>query len=201
MKTIYIFRHGETEWNRLRRLQGSTDIPLNETGRAQAIKLREFFAKNPVEAFFSSDLGRAVETAEIARGESTIPIILDPRLRETNLGEAEGLTDAEVASRFGDTWRAWSSASPSDWNTAFPKGESKNQHADRLIACLHELLRKHPYEKVGVASHGGAIRRIIHRLRPELTSPVMIGNCVLYEMHFSEDRGGLHITDINPRES
>ncbi|HVK60643.1 MAG TPA: histidine phosphatase family protein [Bdellovibrionales bacterium] len=198
MKTLYIFRHGETDWNRSFRFQGSTDIPLNDTGRAQALVLREFFRENPVEAFFSSDLHRARETAEIARGETKVPIIVDSRLRETNLGLAEGLTHEEVQRQFGDLAKSWSSASKEDWHVAFPEGESKFQHLARLLDGLKDLLTRHPYEKVGVASHGGAIRRLIHHMRPELSEPVMIANCVLYEMHFDETKG-LHILDLKPR--
>jgi probable phosphoglycerate mutase len=198
MKTIYIFRHGETDWNLQRRFQGSTDIPLNATGRSQALVLKEFFKSNPVEAFFSSDLQRAHQTAEIARGDMSVPIITDSRLRETNLGKAEGLTDDQVELHYGEIWKRWISADHSDWHVAFPGGESKLQHTARLVEGLKDLLTKHPYERVGVASHGGAIRRLIYHMRPDLKDQLMIANCVLYEMRFSDEHG-LHILDLTPR--
>ena len=71
-------------------MQGHADIPLNETGRQQALVLRDYFAKHPVEVILCSDLGRAKETAEIARGSLRIPIVYDHRQRETLLGVAEG---------------------------------------------------------------------------------------------------------------
>lgn len=185
IKTLYIFRHGETDWNKEMRMQGRVDIPLNETGRGQALKLREFFLANPIEVILSSDLSRARETAEIARGDLQVPLLFDARLRETNLGDAEGLVIDEVASRFGqELVEAWRSVHPSKAHHRFPNGESKSEHLARVLLALNEFVRSHPYQVSGVSTHGGAIRRLIHHLRPELEEPAMIGNCVLYELKF-----------------
>lgn len=189
-KTLYVFRHGETDWNRARRMQGSTDIPLNELGRSQAQKLREYFRENPVEAFFSSDLSRARETAEIAAGDLNVPIHVDAGIRETNLGDAEGLTQAEIAEKFGaQSLESWYAMGPGTGNFRFPRGETKNEHLARVMAAMEKFLRAHPYKRVGVATHGGVLRRVIHHLRPELTELAMIGNCSVYEMTFESDSG------------
>ena len=198
-KTVYIFRHGETDWNRERRLQGNSDIPLNHNGRQQALALREFFRLNPVDVFLSSDLSRAHETARIAAGDAPIDVVLDRRLRETHLGEAEGLLYSEIIDRFGQKlWDEWYSLSGGSQDARFPGGESKAEHVRRLLDALESFLRATPHARIGVASHGGAMRRLIHRLRPELTSPVAIGNCVLYEMRF-EVSSGIWTVDLEPR--
>jgi broad specificity phosphatase PhoE len=197
---LYIFRHGETDWNKIGRFQGSTDIPLNETGRSQAEGLRRFFALNPVEAFMSSDLSRAHETARIANTDLKAPIVVDRRLRETNLGQAEGLTRDEIVANLGsEVIRQWAEAFPPDTHYRFPGGESKAEHLARLLESIEENLRAHPHTRWGIASHGGAMRRIIHHLRPELMSPIKVANGVVYEMRFDLVRGELRLVDVEPK--
>jgi broad specificity phosphatase PhoE len=189
-KTLFVFRHGETDWNLNHRLQGGTDIELNETGRTQARKLGDFFKSNPVEVFLSSDLCRARETAEIATSHIRAPIIIDSRLRETNLGVAEGLTRDEVEIKFGaDCFERWRSIGAYDKDFRFPSGESKAEHLARILAALHEFVSKTHHVRIGVATHGGSIRRLIHHLRPELAEPAKIGNCVVYQMSYEVERG------------
>ncbi len=187
-KTIYMFRHGETDWNREGRMQGSTDIPLNETGRQQARQLREFFNANPVDVFWSSDLLRARETAEIIAAESGTEILLDARLRETNLGAAEGLTNHEFTTLYGEEiLERWRNVDLVDHHVRFPKGESKFEHRVRFQQGLEDLLHSAAaaeWRRIGVATHGGSMRRLIHHLRPELTEAVMVGNCGTYKIEY-----------------
>jgi broad specificity phosphatase PhoE len=201
MKEIYVFRHGETDWNKVGRMQGHTDIPLNETGRRQALVLQAYFAKHPIEAILCSDLGRAQETAKIARGSLNIPIIVDPRQRETKLGDAEGLTREEVQqSLHPDIWQRWHTF-PEIWDHRFPNGESKREHLDRVQGALLDFLSKTPYAKIGVSSHGGSMRRLLHALRPDVTEPVVVGNCYLFKLDYSPARGRgkeLWVEDVNP---
>ena len=172
MKEVFIFRHGETDWNKEGRMQGHADVPLNETGRAQALVLQSYFAKHPVEVFLCSDLGRAMETAEIARGTLNAAFVIDPRQRETHLGDAEGLTRSELSSIIdADAWGQWAS---------FP-----------------DFLERTPYTKIGFSSHGGSMRRLLHSLRPDVTAPIHVGNCFLYKLNFDSQRG-LWIENINP---
>ncbi|MBR6406589.1 MAG: histidine phosphatase family protein [Lachnospiraceae bacterium] len=90
---LYIMRHGRTDWNDQMRLQGCTDIPLNEAGRAMAEKARKECWDVPLDICYSSPLVRAVETAEILLRGRNIPIITDPRLREMGFGIYEGLAE------------------------------------------------------------------------------------------------------------
>lgn len=87
---IYLFRHGETDWNKERRLQGQSDIPLNEFGRELAAKTAAALKEVSFDMAFSSPLGRAVETAKTILGGRRVPLILDERLKEINFGECEG---------------------------------------------------------------------------------------------------------------
>src|SRR5687767_15916178 len=106
MARLYIFRHGETDWNLARRIQGHTDIALNERGRDQARDLANRLERYPIQAILSSDLARARETAEIVARRSDVPVFVDERLREASLGDAEGLTVDEAIARFGaEAWQ------------------------------------------------------------------------------------------------
>src|SRR5207253_449000 len=102
-KTLYLIRHGLTDWNAQRKMQGHSNIPLNETGRSQAQALQAFFQKNPVEKVFSSDLARAFETAQIATGAKDI--LKMEGLREVRLGDIEGHSEPEIVAKYGDA--AW----------------------------------------------------------------------------------------------
>lgn len=92
---LYLVRHGETDWNRMGRLQGMTDIPLNDLGRAQAQTAAAALREVPFDAAFCSPLSRARETARILLGERPVPVTPDERLREISFGVGEGWTLAE----------------------------------------------------------------------------------------------------------
>lgn len=200
-KIIYMFRHGETDWNSEGRMQGGTDIPLNENGRRQALALAEFFATNPIDGVLSSDLVRAHETAKIAIAQRQVPIILEPRLRETNLGHAEGLTVPEFVAKFGhQILEDWKKIGPEHDHVRIPGGESKQEHRMRFVQGLEEFLHSDAAQKwstFGVATHGGSMRRLIHHLCPELTEGVMVGNCVAYRLEY-QLQTRLWSIDLNP---
>lgn len=94
--TVYLFRHGETDWNKEKRLQGQSDVPLNEFGRELAVKTAEALKDIRFDAAFSSPLCRAAETARILLGDRDVPLILDERLREIHFGECEGVEFANA---------------------------------------------------------------------------------------------------------
>src|SRR5262249_4760161 len=101
-RILFLFRHGETDWNREGRLQGHTDTPLNATGVAQAERLSESLRPHRLDAVVSSDLSRALTTAQIVADALRVPLLVDPGLRETDVGAAEGLLWAEARVRFGE---------------------------------------------------------------------------------------------------
>lgn len=184
-KQVFIFRHGETDWNRERRLQGHSDIPLNALGRSQASRLALELKSVGIDLILSSDLGRALETARVAARETGAPILVLPKLRETCLGDAEGLTHDEVVTRFGeDAWKNWLSLHPDHDHFAFSGGESKFQLRQRLFEAMEEVLRKFPHERVAVSTHGGALRRILHRVDSSITDPATIPNCQIFNFIF-----------------
>jgi len=151
---LFLFRHGETDWNRAGRLQGHTDTPLNATGLAQAQALAERLRPHRLDAVMSSDLARAWTTARIVAEGLGVPLISEPGLREANIGEAEGLYWPEVKSRFGETLtERWFTHD----DAAFPGGETGLETRWRGLAALRRFVAAQPYRRrVDPWCHGAA---------------------------------------------
>jgi probable phosphoglycerate mutase len=139
--TILLARHGETDWNRELRFQGHADEPLNDTGRAQARRLAADLAEARIVAVYSSDLRRASETAEIVAASLGLPIVLDARLREIDVGSWQGHTRGELDGR--------------PWD-----GETHDDHRRRVVAAVGAIAGVHPGGTVLVVAHGGTMRRV-----------------------------------------
>jgi broad specificity phosphatase PhoE len=172
MTTLLLARHGETDWNREGRWQGWADPPLNDTGREQARRLAEELRAMPFDAVYSSDLRRAHETAEILAAPHEVPVLVDPGLREIDIGSWSGLTRAEIAERFPDGGR--------------PDGESHEEHAARVRAAVVRIARDHLGERILLVGHGGTIRSIHDVISDVPYHPVP--NCHVLEVHFRDDR-------------
>jgi probable phosphoglycerate mutase len=154
MTYLYLVRHGETDWNRARRIQGSTDIPLNDTGRAQARATGRLLSSRQWDGIVTSPLSRAAETASIIAEELGLP---EPTpvdaLVERNYGEAEGLTGQELADRF-----------PGD--TPVEGREPRSAVAERVLPALVDLAGGAPGRSIIVVSHGGVIRTVLKEVGP-----------------------------------
>jgi probable phosphoglycerate mutase len=188
---LYIFRHGETDWNLQHRIQGHTDVSLNLRGRRQARDLAERLESHPIEALLTSDLTRARQTAEIVAGRLRVPLFVDARLREACLGEAEGMTVSEVIAHFGeDAWRTWCSNRPGDWHFRFPNGEQKQQTLARARAGLEEFLTGASFQHIAICTHGGVIRTLVSSLNPPGGPPVAIQNCSVHILDRDEATPG-----------
>jgi probable phosphoglycerate mutase len=172
--TIYLARHGETDWNRDRRWQGHTDVALNEAGRRQARELAEALRDTGLSHAHTSDLSRARETAEIlaaALGLSEVSV--DAGLRERAFGVFEGLTEGECVQRFPEQWAAYRS----DLRRPPPGGEEYEAVATRMREAMTRLLAE-PKSATGaqvVVSHGGAIRAFLLALTGSLPPPLHNG--------------------------
>ena len=165
MTTIYLVRHGETDWNRARRIQGSTDIPLNQTGRDQAAVTGALLANRSWDGVYASPLSRAFETgAIIARALGLPEPEAVPEVAERRYGDAEGLTGDEIDARF-----------PGD--TQVPGRETREEVAARVIPAIVALAERHPGENIVLVSHGGVIRTILNVVAPgENPEPIRNGS-------------------------
>ena len=154
MTELYLVRHGETDWNRQHRIQGLTDIPLNETGREQARDAGRLLARRTWDGIVTSPLSRAVETASIIAAETGLgtPETV-AALVERNYGEGEGLDFAEINRRSPD-------------RSVVPGQESREEVIARVVPALRELAESRPGHSLIVVTHGGAIRSALMAADP-----------------------------------
>lgn len=150
MTTILLVRHGETDWNLHRRLQGHADTPLNDRGREQAGALAAELAHEPIDAVYSSDLVRAHETARIVAERHGLHVTAIDALRERNFGTWEGLSDDEIEARF-----------PERQDGVLGDGETREEMAHRVLDALQRIAEQHPDGRVLVVSHGGPLRAVL----------------------------------------
>lgn len=158
MTKIFLIRHGETEWNKIGKLQGSSDIKLLPEGIEQAYMLAKHAPFHTVDAIYSSDLSRAVMTAEILSEKFGLPVIKERGLRETSFGDWEGRYLSELAKE-----------NPSGFEYFFtkpdkvqpPNGETFLQSQARIMNALDEIICDNEDKNIIVVSHGAAIRLII----------------------------------------
>ena len=160
-KNIYLIRHGETDWNREHRFQGQTDLPLNQTGKDQALSIIPYMSQLKIESVYSSNLSRAFETAQIATSDLNLNIQKDPRLRETNLGDAEGMTFDLLENKFGAAGIGrWRSYEERDLDFKYPNGESKRQMMYRIREVILEIAQNSDQQNIAVFAHGMVMRAL-----------------------------------------
>lgn len=163
--TLYIVRHGETDWNAKGLTQGETDIPLNNTGIKQAKDLAEKLKGIKFDAVFSSDLIRAKKTAEIIAFEKKIAIETTHLLRERRFGKFEG----KPYSLMDEFHRNWEKLDKKERTNYKPyKGyESDKEAITRFITFLREISVRYTEKKVLVVCHGGIMRILLNHLSDE----------------------------------
>jgi 2,3-bisphosphoglycerate-dependent phosphoglycerate mutase len=151
---VIIVRHGQTQWNIKTIRQGHLDSPLTERGIAQAKALGDRLAIETFTALYSSDLGRALQTAQVIAAATGHRIVTDPRLRERNLGIFQGLNGQEIQQKFPEEYRLHRSLGP---DYVIPGGESVRQQVERNLEYLTELAEKHLGERIVIVTHGGVL--------------------------------------------
>ncbi|MBK8010782.1 MAG: histidine phosphatase family protein [Deltaproteobacteria bacterium] len=187
---IIAVRHGETEWNVEGRLQGSRDSALTERGRKQSERLGCALTKVKLTAAYSSDLGRARETAQIAlarASKASVRLELDPRLREISYGRIEGLTWREVEALHPDIHRSMEERRQ---DFAPPGGESRTELVERITETFKELGRRHRSETIFVVTHGGALSAFLRHILGIPAAErrfVRAENCALNRFDFRGD--------------
>lgn len=152
---LILWRHGQTDWNAQSRFQGQSDVPLNETGRAQASQAAAVLAELPVAAIYASTLSRAQVTAGVLAELVELPVRLDARLREIDVGSWEGLTLDSV--RADNPEFAAAMAAGRDFRRS-PEGETSVETGVRVGQALRDIAANHAGETVVVTGHGLAIR-------------------------------------------
>lgn len=186
MTAICLIRHGETDWNALGKLQGRTDIPLNETGRRQAKKTGEYLKNTSWDVIISSPLKRARETADIINQYLGLDIVEMDDFIERNYGDAEGMPFEERMKLYPDK--------------NYPNQESKEALTERMMAGIQKVSGQYPNRKVLIVAHGAAIHALLSRISNgdvNLDNTKLVNAC-LSNIHFQEDKW--HVQDYNLSE-
>jgi probable phosphoglycerate mutase len=154
-RRIILWRHGRTEWNVVGRVQGQSDVPLDDVGLKQAWESAARLAALDPTRILSSDLRRAADTAAVLGRLCDVEVELDPRLRELNFGAREGLTWAEAWEKMPDGMKAWMEGDES----RIPGSETHHEAGERFAEALHEhVAALGEDETLVVVAHGGVAR-------------------------------------------
>lgn len=193
-RCLFVFRHGETDWNREGRLQGRTDTSLNATGLAQAEVLAARLRPHRLDAVVSSDLKRALTTARIIGEMLQVPVTIDHGLCETGVGLAEGMLWEEAKARFGaeltERWYA-------ENNVAFPGGETGEATLTRGLAALRRFAERTTHRRIGVSTHGAMVRQLIKHALPRGATPVRARNTALFILDYEPATDQLTLIDAD----
>ena len=151
---LLIVRHGETAWNAEGRVQGQLDVPLSETGFAQARCVAAALPQGRFSALYSSDLQRVRQTAAPAAAKLRLDAQIEPQLRERHYGIFQGMTYAEAKVSLPADYARFKAKDP---EYAFRTGESLSGFFQRATRCLQAIADRHPGEEVLVFTHGGVL--------------------------------------------
>lgn len=167
---IIAVRHGETAWNVAARIQGQLDVGLNDMGRWQARRVGEALAAEPITMVYTSDLGRAHETARSIGDATGVPVVPEQGLRERSFGSFEGKTFSEIEETWPDQAQNWRKRIP-EWQPP-EGGESLLQLRERVSRTVNELASRHPGEQIVLVAHGGVLDALYRiATRQEVNSP------------------------------
>ncbi len=161
---LYLIRHGEIEGAETKRYKGHTDVPMSDNGENQIKAMSDYLAQNGgegINALYTSDLSRAVKSAEIIAEPLGLKPIIVEGLKERNFGKWEGKSYDEVAAQYPDAFKAWAN-SPLEFSPE--EGESTVDLRERVLDAFNPIIEKHKEEDIAVVAHGGTNRVIICQL-------------------------------------
>ena len=176
---ILAIRHGETPWNVDTRIQGQLDIELNATGLWQAERLGQALAEEPIAAIYSSDLQRALATAQAIGRACQVTVTPEPALRERHFGVLQGQTWREIETHWPEQAARWRGRDP-DWHPQ--GGESLRHLRTRIAACVDRLAGPHVGEQIVWVAHGGvldALYRLATGLEIQAPRTWVLGNAAI----------------------
>ncbi len=189
---IYITRHGETEWNKRKLVQGWKDSPLTEAGLLGAKQLRERMKEVKLDCVVSSPLFRAYETATIIVGDRAVPIVQNETLKEINCGDFEGYSFIEIWQKYPEMKKAHEL---DPLNFKYPNGESLVEFNHRVVEGFKKLIEKHHGQDILIVAHGGTIKGLtsymIEKADPYDWFKEVVDNCSLTTIQFKKSQFSL----------
>lgn len=155
---ILLIRHGETDWNAEKRLQGHLDTTLNAEGRRQASALGQALLDEPLDAIYASDLQRAKNTAQAIASPRGMHVVTEAALRERCYGAFEGLRYADINERYPQAYAAWRAR---DMDARYPDGkhaaETLREFSARVLHAIAEIASRNSHQKIVIVTHGGVL--------------------------------------------
>ena len=176
----YLVRHGETDWNKEGRVQGHSDVPLNETGRAQANAAAELLKDKQIDIIISSNLSRAKQTAEIIAEATGAEIIVDPSLKEMSYGITEGMLIAEIREKYG---------SFTEQSHKTLGGESFEEVEKRVMDTLQKHKKDYHGKNIVISTHGAVLGRVLKTIKNMTHAEAAakeIGNAEVIELQIGD---------------
>jgi probable phosphoglycerate mutase len=194
---LWLIRHGQSQMNARRRVQGWIDSPLSALGRSQGEAVARRLEREKPDLLYASTLRRAYETAEIiAQALGGVPIVPDDRLRERDVGQIAGLNSQEIEEQYPgllEKWRGTRFVAP-------PGGERTEDFWGRVIAAFQQITEGHPDQIVGVVTHGGVLAVYLGYLlgmEAGRWAPFSFGNGSLTAIDFTD--GSFRVQVVNDR--
>ncbi|MES2978598.1 MAG: histidine phosphatase family protein [Pseudomonadota bacterium] len=184
---IIAIRHGQTAWNAETRIQGHLDIPLDEVGHGQAMRLGRALEGEAISTIYASDLTRAMETAGYVSRATGAPIVAEPGLRERGFGDFEGRTFREIESERPEDARRWRQRDPQFQPQG---GETLVALNARVVATAERLAARHPGELIALVGHGGVmdvLYRAATRLDLAAARTWALGNAAINRLLWSPE--------------
>jgi broad specificity phosphatase PhoE len=163
MATLYLVRHGQTDWNKEKIFRGRADVPLNDYGREEAEALSRYLQDVRFDACYSSPLGRARETAEIVARPHSLDVQIDDGLIDVDYGEWQGSAEARVQEQYPETYQRWIER---PHHMKFPGGESLSAVRKRALASLEVIRAGHP---------DGVVLAVAHRVVTKVVMCAVLG--------------------------
>jgi broad specificity phosphatase PhoE len=187
MTSVYLVRHGQTEWNRELRFRGRADIPLNENGHKQASAIADTLKDKGINAIYTSPLRRSIETARPVAVVFRIETTTVQGLIDINYGEWEGLAYDEVRQRYADLYRQWEERPDL---VTFPNGESLDDARRRAFSAFTEIVEK---------NRGKSILIIPHRVINKVLLCALLGLSNSYFWRIRQDTGCINVIEYSDR--
>ncbi|MED3791656.1 histidine phosphatase family protein [Niallia alba] len=191
MTKICLIRHGETDWNAMGKIQGKTDIPLNENGKRQAQQCRDYLKDSNWDIIVTSPLKRAKQTAFIINEALQLQVVEMAEFMERSFGDAEGKTREERAILYPDQ--------------QYPNQESREELVNRIMNGLEKILVQFPDQKVLLVAHGAVIHTLLTVVSEnQLSIEKYLSNACISNIHFKEKKWVVedynlvdHLVEIN----
>lgn len=190
MKKIYLFRHGETDWNKKGINQGQADIELNKTGLDQAKSNAEMLKDFGIQYIYSSPLKRALKTAQILAEKINVEIEIIDGFKEINLGDMSEKSGDVMKEVLGEEiYKKITGGYGEDaaLNTPFPNGESRLDLQNRVVKALDYICKNDKHDVIGIAAHAGVLNQVLRNFKFGDVS--QLKNCEVIEAEYDESCG------------